>query len=49
MQPDIALAVPWPPRIVSAPIIAEAEGHDSDAELGTKLHHRNSAVLVIEV
>jgi hypothetical protein len=48
MQPDIALAIPRPARIVTAPIVAEAEGHDADPELAPKLHHRNSAVLIIE-
>jgi hypothetical protein len=41
--------VPRPAAIVATPIIADAEGHDTDAELRAEIQHRHTAVLIVVI
>jgi hypothetical protein len=49
VHPVIFTTIPRPAAVVAPPIIADAKGHDADAELRAEIEHRDAAVLVVIV
>jgi hypothetical protein len=49
VHPVIFTPEPGPAAVVAPPIIADAEGHDADAELRAEIQYRDAAVLIVIV
>jgi hypothetical protein len=49
VHPIALPTVPWPPCIITAPVIAETECHDSDTQIRSELEYGHATVLVVVV